>query len=121
MGIKKLVLTGILTLSISAPVFAAWNYASITLPRWGGTWSTITRNASGGTQKTQVTRNAYTVNSRIANNGGIGLSRWAEHYVGNGTVRTHYSGAKKGDTVKAQFRTNIGNARTTTATIGWQP
>ncbi|APC85481.1 hypothetical protein [Clostridium botulinum] len=120
MSIKKLVLTGILTLSISAPVFAAWNYASITLPRTGA-WATISRGASGASQKTQVTRNAYTVNSRIINNGGTVLSGWQSHSSGTGTIRTHYSGVKKGDSVKAQFKTNATNVRTTTATIGWQP
>lgn len=120
MGIKKLVLTGILTLSISAPVFAAWNYASITLPRTGA-WATISRRASGGTQKTQVTRNDYDVYSKIIRDNGFSLANWKKHSSGTGTIHTFYTKARKGNSIKAQFKTGPMNYRTTTATIGWQP
>lgn len=118
--IKKVVIAGILISSISIPAYASWHWSDITLPRRGA-WSTVTREASGGTQKTQVTKNAYAVNSRIIGDNGVGLSGWRKHKPGTGTIRTYKTGVHAGEDIKAQFKTSVINYRTTTARLAWEP
>ncbi|MBV4438236.1 hypothetical protein KM779_12405 [Clostridium tyrobutyricum] len=120
MSMKTLAITGLLTLSISAPAFAAWHYSSITLPRTGY-MTTTARSASGTVQKTQVTGNKYDVLSRVKSTNSNVITDWAVHGSGTGTVRSFYTGVKSGTSMQAQFKTRAVNYKTTTATIGWEP
>lgn len=75
-------------LLVSTPVFAAWHYSTITLPR-NGWWYSTERPATGNTQRTQVTEPEYKVVSNIDSSIGSKLSSNKTHAAGITTTNIH--------------------------------
>ncbi|MBX4272139.1 hypothetical protein [Clostridium estertheticum] len=117
----KSVVTGLVMLSISVPVFAAsWFSSSITLPRTGF-MTTTERNATGNIQYTKVTDNSYDVKSRIDDSHKNGISDFVTHRAGKSDQFTHNSDTVKNNTIMAQFQSPWNEYRTNTVTIYWIP
>lgn len=124
--LSSIILASACSLLLSAPIFATWYSSDITLPRTGSWISSVTRQATDNNQETKVTNNDYLVKGRIILAGSEQpLSSWVNHpkqgSSNYGSVFVHNTNTSLGDNLKVEFKTQVINFRTVTATLAWRP
>lgn len=115
-------LVAIFTIGTAAAASAAWYSATVTIPKLGGAWYTVTRSASGATQQTKVTYAGgnYALISRIVDQNHYNLSSESPSMT-VGVTYNLKSGANKGKPIAAKFRTSYTTPVNVQATVAWQP
>jgi len=121
-NMNTVLLVSVLLLSLTTTVLAAtWHESQITLPRTGGVWSTIVRDATSGQQATRVREGNNGIFGRIfVVPSGLATS-WAWHPANQNTIVEHSTSVALGTDLKAQFRTSELEIRLTSAFLAWRP
>ncbi|MCB2293532.1 hypothetical protein LGK95_08360 [Clostridium algoriphilum] len=114
----RFLVTGLVAVSISAPVFATWYQDIVTIPEKGMT--TTARTSTSRFNYTQVQRNVYNVYSRIDSSAGVAWSSFVLNPAGDPLVRTHTTDSA-GKLIKAEFKAEYNQIRPTDGLIRWQP